>query len=655
MFKIHVQSDPTAPRTLVAPEDLTEGMVFSVGRDEGCEIALKADHVSSNHGEFVYHREQLFFRDLRSTNGTLLVRDGARITLGEENGWAAQLRHKDELLLGTVNEAVRLLIDIDSKRTVPLDFGGEAPILALTHLHTVRALEGRLALDPQRASRLYRASKLMRSSLNLREVCEAACAAIFDLLPIATNMTVLMDQHPISTTIERTQPPKPRDLMPFLSLDREGNQIVGERPSRQVVSLVFDERAAVVVCDTDDMNPSASILRAQIRSVIAVPLAVADRIIGLIQVDNRSSQGSFSQDDLEALVVLAQQMALSIENARLFQRVCIAEERLQGENRFLKDRDARLFQNIIGESPPMRSVFELVERVVDTNATVLITGETGTGKEVIARLIHDRSERSDHLFVAQNCSALPETLLESELFGHKKGSFTGADSDKKGLFELAGKGTIFLDEIGETSAALQAKLLRVLQEGEVRPVGAPYPKKIHARVVAATNRDLDKEVAEGRFRQDLYYRLNVFPIHLPPLRQRQGDVLLLAEHYLARFSREFNRPAVSFSPESAALLQSYNWPGNIRELQNEIQRLVIHGVPGDLIMPEHLAARISRAASLLKKVNPSKGGLKEMLDEVERWILIETLQAHDNNKTRAAAALKITREGLHKKLSRHGI
>jgi Nif-specific regulatory protein len=388
---------------------------------------------------------------------------------------------------------------------------------------------------------------------------------------------------------------------------------------------------------------------------MGAPLVIGERIVGILQVDNREGQGLFAQDDLEALVVLSQQVALLLENARLFQRVKLAEERLERENRFLKRQQSRQFSSIIGDSGAMMQVFELVKRVVDTRATVLVTGETGTGKELIARAIHQQSPRAEKLFVAQNCSALPESLLESELFGHKRGAFTGADADKKGLFELAHQGTIFLDEIGETTPALQAKLLRVLQESEVRPVGSMYPRKIDARVIAATNRDLEAEVAAGRFREDLYYRLNVFPIHLPPLRDRGDDVVLLWEYFLQKFCREFNRPAMSLSPEAAAQLRAYRWPGNIRELQNEVQRVVIYGVSGDLILPEHLADRICQVGGLIKKVNPERGGLKEMMEQVERWLLLESLREHDNNKTRAAASLQITREGLHKKLSRHGI
>ncbi len=657
MFKIHLEAPGQKTHTFLSPQDLEEGMTFVVGRHDACDIVLKHDHISSEHGEFVHHRGTLFYRDRRSTNGSVLVRGEEENPLGEEFGWAVQLDDGDRLLLGGTNNAVALRLELRTGPPPELtqtsdDFEEELAVLAVSHMTSVHELEGRLGQDPLWMSKLYKASKRMGASLELRAVVESACSAILELLPTATNISFLLDQRTPSPGLSS---PRARDLVSFWSVDREGNQVTGERPSRQVISRVMAQNVAVVICDTGDIAPSQSIIRAKISSVMGVPLMVGERIVGLVQVDNRSSQGVFNQNDLECVVVLAQQIALALENARLFQRVKLAEQRLQGENTFLKRKEGREFENIIGESPSMKKVFNLVDRVVDTSATVLVTGETGTGKELIARAIHQRSGRADKLFVAQNCSALPESLLESELFGHRRGAFTGADSDKKGLFELAHGGTIFLDEIGETTGALQAKLLRVLQESEIRPVGAMYPKRIDVRVIAATNRNLEKEVEEGRFREDLYYRLNVFPIHLPPLRERREDIPLLAEYYLEKFCRAFNRPLLTLGPESLSALQTYRWPGNIRELQNEVQRVVIHGVTGDLILPENLAPRFTQASSIVRRINPAKGGLKKMMEEVERWILTETLREHDNNKTQAAATLKITREGLHKKLSRYGL
>jgi transcriptional regulator with PAS, ATPase and Fis domain len=293
--------------------------------------------------------------------------------------------------------------------------------------------------------------------------------------------------------------------------------------------------------------------------------------------------------------------------------------------------------------------------VVDTRVTVLLEGETGTGKEVLAAAIHYRSRRRDKLFVAQNCAALAETLLESELFGHKKGSFTGAVEDKKGLFEIADGGTLFLDEITETPGSLQSKLLRALQEGEVRPVGATSPKHVNVRIVAATNRNLEQEVKRGRFREDLFYRLNVFPIRLPPLRERREDIPLLAAHFLQRYAEELGKHVGGFSQQTMELMVAYDWPGNVRELQNEVQRIVIQLDPGAFATPDLLSPRIRQVEGLIERAGVTRGNLKDMMDVVEKYLLLEALRDHGNNKTNAAKTLGITREGLHKKLRQFGI
>ena len=313
----------------------------------------------------------------------------------------------------------------------------------------------------------------------------------------------------------------------------------------------------------------------------------------------------------------------------------------------------------------MGQVLAQLDKVVDTRVTVLVEGETGTGKELFASAIHYRSQRRDKLFVAQNCAAFPENLLESELFGHKRGAFTGATEEKKGLFEVADGGTLFLDEVGEMPLSLQAKLLRVLQEGEVRPIGAATARRVNVRIVAATNRNLEKEVAEGRFREDLYYRLKVFPLRVPPLRERREDIALLAAHFLQRYSREFGREIAGFTQPALELLRAYDWPGNVRELENEVQRAVIQAEGEAFITAELLSPRVrkndgssvppSPVADAPEEEDDGSGTLREMMDRVERRILLRTLASHGNNKTAAAKALGITREGLHKKLKSLGL
>jgi Nif-specific regulatory protein len=359
--------------------------------------------------------------------------------------------------------------------------------------------------------------------------------------------------------------------------------------------------------------------------------------------------------DLELLALFASNASLAVSNARLIRRLQAAEEQLRRENAFLRHREQNRggTGDIIGGSEPMLALLAQLEKVVDTRVTVLIEGETGTGKELVASAVHYRSRRRDKLFVAQNCAALPENLLESELFGHRKGAFTGATEDKKGLFEIADGGTLFLDEVAEISPPLQSKLLRVLQEGEVRPIGAARPRHVDVRIVAATNRRLEHEVRAGRFREDLYYRLNVFPLRVPALRERRDDIPLLAGAFLRKYALELGKAVGGFSQQAMELLVAYDWPGNVRELQNEVQRLVIQLPDGGFVAPEMLSERIRDVEGVVTRAGVVKGTLREMMDRVEKFLLLEALREHGNNKTNAAKTLGITREGLHKKLRGH--
>ncbi|MBI2875523.1 MAG: sigma 54-interacting transcriptional regulator [Candidatus Tectomicrobia bacterium] len=294
-----------------------------------------------------------------------------------------------------------------------------------------------------------------------------------------------------------------------------------------------------------------------VSSLLCAPLQSKGRVVGAIEVKNRLDR-PFEGQDLRLLSALAGHIATSLENARLYQELVQSKDQLADENIYLRQEVERKyrFDQIIGRNAKMIQIFDLLEKVIDTPTTVLIQGETGTGKEMVARCIHYNSGRKDRRFVAQNCGALPESLLESELFGHRKGSFTGAVADKKGLFEVAHAGTIFLDEIGETSPAMQVRLLRVLEEGEIRPVGDTQTRMVDVRVVAATNRDLQKEVEAGRFREDLYYRLHVFPITLPPLRERRDDIPLLAQHFLKKYAQRMGKQLSGFSSEAMDALQA---------------------------------------------------------------------------------------------------
>jgi two-component system NtrC family response regulator len=310
---------------------------------------------------------------------------------------------------------------------------------------------------------------------------------------------------------------------------------------------------------------------------------------------------------------------------------------------------------IIGNSPEIAEVLTAIGHASRSRVTVLITGETGTGKELLAQEIHEKGSNPRAPFVAVNCAAFPEALLESELFGHKRGAFTGADRDKSGLFEAADGGTLFLDEIGETTRPFQAKLLRVLQEREVRPIGSSRTRRVNVRVIAATNRNLRREASEGSFRADLYYRLAVFPIHVCSLRERPSDILLLADHFLTLYATRENRFRNSLSAESRHLIQSYAWPGNVRELENEIQRALAVSGPGLELTPAQFSDRLFEVLAPVQAVVQPGDSLRETLARVEAWLIRRALESNDGRRATTARRLGITREGLYKKMKRHGI
>jgi Nif-specific regulatory protein len=310
---------------------------------------------------------------------------------------------------------------------------------------------------------------------------------------------------------------------------------------------------------------------------------------------------------------------------------------------------------IVGESLAIRETLGLVERAQTSAATVLLTGETGTGKEVLARAIHAGSTRRRGAFVAVNCAAFPDTLLESELFGHVKGAFTGADRSKEGLMAHADGGTLFLDEVGETSVALQAKLLRALQEREVRPVGGTRSRRVDVRVVAATNRDLSGEIRAGRFRADLYWRLAVFPIRVPPLRERREDVLALARHFLALHGEREHKAGCRLSREAEQLLLAHPWPGNVRELENEMLRALALSEPHETIPAERLSDRLGQLSEPLPDAVHEGEPLRETLARFEAWCLRRALERNSGRRAETARTLGLTREGLYKKMKRLGI
>ena len=315
--------------------------------------------------------------------------------------------------------------------------------------------------------------------------------------------------------------------------------------------------------------------------------------------------------------------------------------------------EATSYEGMIGASPPMRRLFRLIDRVANTRSTVLILGENGTGKELVANALHRKSRRRDRPFVVQNCAAIPGELIESELFGHKRGAFSGAHRDRLGLFEVADHGTFFLDEIGEMNLSLQAKMLRVLQEGTFLPVGGSTFRKVDVRLICATNRDLQQMVRDGDFREDLFYRINVITLVVPPLRERSGDIPLLVEHFLARAARVHGTEPRQLAPETLSRLVAHEWPGNVRELENEIERMVILSGDEEVIGPESLSPRISGASPGPEAFAMMDVTLPEAIERLERQMILRGLRETGWNKTQTAKDLGISRRNLIRKVARY--
>ena len=365
---------------------------------------------------------------------------------------------------------------------------------------------------------------------------------------------------------------------------------------------------------------------------------------------------------METLREACQLSQLQQENELVAMEMKLTAPQLQRDLRAKKQQLQQQFQLAEikrGMDSPLNAICEQVGRIAPYDISVLVTGESGAGKELFARAFHYNSGRADKPFVVENCGAMPDELLASELFGHKKGAFTGAISDHVGLFEQADGGTIFLDEIGEISPAFQVKLLRVLQEREVRPLGDHRRRKVDVRIIASTNRDLEEEVRAGRFRQDLYYRLAEVTLLLPPLSERRGDIPVLAQHFLNKAQKEFDKPVRGFSDEALACMQRYHWPGNVRELQNEVRRMLVlaqdEWVGADLLSPRVLRAGPEEEGEALEPIAGLQGTLKDRIEALEKRILREALIRHRWNKSRASKELGLSRVGLRAKLERYGM
>ncbi len=547
----------------------------------------------------------------------------------------------------------------------------EAKIIELQADESKRAvgLVERAAVLESRLRRLLRINKRLNSDLRLSRVLETIIDTVIELTDAERGFLLLKDT----------------DGALVVKVARNIDQTTLEGPSsslsRSIAKQAADSGEPVIAVDAAGDSRFSELLSVSdlhLRSVLAVPLTVKGQVVGTIYVDHRLRKGVFGDDELAMVLDFAEQGAIAIENARVVSELRRREQQVQSLNRRLERElkvqeaalsDARVelkesrqaaalrydYRQIVGQSPPMLDLFRLLDRVTDTGLPVIIEGESGTGKELVARAIHFHGPRKDHAFVSENCAAIPETLLESALFGHVRGAFTGADREARGLFAIANGGTLFLDEVAEMSPAMQGKLLRVLQDGEFRRVGGERGEKADVRVLVATNKNLSDLVESGSFRKDLFYRLSVVRLHLPPLRERREDIPLLLRHFLEKAAQQTGSAVKSIEPTALTKLCRHGWPGNVRELENEIARA--GAFAGASIGVSDLSPHIQTGQdpSETLRNEPDSLRIKQRVERVERQLIREAMGRSQGNQTKAAALLGLSRFGLQKKLRRYNL
>ena len=606
---------------------LTEDQV-SIGRDTSNQILIDDISVSRRHCLMQRAAGQFKIKDLNSHNGTFVndlpaqersLAHGDRIRIGKSLFLFLTDEDRAAPLTGEVHLDDRKLV---STSTVQLRVE-DALYLRPEKLLLGLAPTARVARD---LSALLKISTAINSIRSLAALERRLLELIFEVVP-AERGAILLAKDDLE---------EPTSVCALDKLAGPGQPV---RVSRTVTRQVLREGVAVLssyVLEDEALSSSESLIASRTSSLLCVPLTLFERVLGVIYLDTSDPALHFDEGHLQLMTAIAGIAALAIENARRF-------EWLEGENQRLQ-ADLKLEHNMIGESPRMREVYQFIAKVAPTDATVLICGESGTGKELAARAIHQNSPRATKPFVAINCAALTETLLESELFGHEKGAFTGAIAQKKGKLEVADGGTVFLDEVGELAPTLQTKLLRVLQEREFERVGGTRPIKVDIRLLAATNRNLEKAVSDGSFRQDLYYRLNVIRLTMPPLRERREDIPLLANYFAARYSTKCKRRVAGISSEARAYLINYDWPGNVRELENAIERAVVLG-SADLILPEDLPEALLETEFT---TNSSIAKYNEAVNEAKKQIILRAIEQASGNYTEAANLLGIHPNNLHR-------
>ena len=622
---------PLEGRTIaLGAEDL------SIGRHAENRLVMRDIAVSRHHATLARDGERFILRDLGSRHGTAV--NGEII---EQH----RLAHGD--LIAICDSTFLFLkheTEADSRAAVRFDdstsLNESTRALAIDEGHFFRP-EKVLATLPVGARRERALAALLRAGSSL--------GSLHDLAGLAEQ---LLDQALEAMPAERAAlllaAPGGRDFDQIFSSDRGGESRQPMVVSQTVTLRVLCQKVALMSNDVrraEDLESATSLRAARVGSVLCVPLlAVASRgdaeprPLGVLYLDDRRQDAAFSDDDLRLATAFAGMAAPAISNLCHLAWVEGERRRLQAES---------LDHDMVGESEAMQRIFELIARVARTDSTVLIRGESGTGKELAASAVHRGSERRDRPFVAINCATLEGDLLESELFGHEKGAFTGAVSRKAGKLEVADTGTLFLDEVGELPLATQAKLLRVLQERTFERVGGTRPIQADVRVIAATNRDLEAAIKDGGFRKDLFYRLDVISITLPPLRQRRSDVPSLAGHFATLHAAKLKRSVPGFSPRARAILERYGWPGNVRELSNTIERALVL-CPDDIVRPEDLPDALLEIPGETSGDEAPVGGYHNVLRDTKRQLIKTAVREAQGNITRAAKALDLHPNYLHR-------
>jgi Nif-specific regulatory protein len=603
-----------------------------VGRDPGNLLAIPDPSLSRRHCLILPGEDGYQIRDLESRNGTYV--NGVAVKEGF-------LKHGDQISIG---DSVFILLTQDEANG-PSDAGVEfedGPAQATAQVRP----QDVLYLQPDRIlgelpsasgvtrnlNALLKISRIVHQIRDREKLLSQILDLMFEVAPAERGAILLDGQEDKFASV--------------FARHRAKDSNYPVRVSRTIARKVVMEGVAVLATDVlrnDGLNSVESLLVSNVRSLLCVPLIVFQKVTGCIYLDTTNSSARFDDDHLQLVTAVAGICAVALENVR---RVYALER----ENLRLTT-EIHLEHNMVGESPRLKQTCNVISRVAPTDSTVLIEGESGTGKELAARAIHRSSTRRDRPFVAINCAAIPEELLESELFGHERGAFTNAVALKKGRLEAADGGTVFLDEIGEMSAKLQVKLLRVIQEREFERVGGNGTIKIDVRIIAATNKDLAASVKSGEFRRDLYYRLNVVSVVMPPLRERRADIPLLAGHFVEKYSQKFAIKAKRISPEAMSCLMNYSWPGNVRELENAIERALVLG-SSDLVHAEDLPEAVM-SKDISVGITETKYHLA--LTDLKKQLILKSLEDTKGNYTEAARLLGLHVNYLHRLIRNLGL